>query len=192
MELVIASVELKEGNVLSFKTFPSPPCLLGFALTFHAVGDVSAELTYRVRKWQDVIYQGEPVPVHPRQAEDQKLSTHADSIEVVFPGQGNYLLDILSGDSLLYSLPLSVFDSTKRSDLEREIIYYLRDKRGERTVQEITRGVYNPTLLNKANFAEISGKVYFALLRMREVVNTNPVDRGSLADKMNSSRWKLR
>ncbi len=192
MELVIASAELKEGNVLSFKTFPSPPCLLGFALTFHVVDDVGAQLTYRVRKWQDVIYQSEPVPVDARHAEDRTLYTHSDSIEVVFPSQGNYLLDILSGDALLYSVPFSVFDSSKRSDLEREIIYYLREKRGERSVQDITRGVYNPSLLNKANFAEISGKVYFALLRMREVTNTNPVESGSLAEKMNSSRWKLR
>ncbi len=192
MELVIASVELKDGNVLSFKNFPTPPFLLGFALTFHVVGDVQAELAYRVRKWENVICQGEPVSIHVQQADDSRLMTRADSLEVVFPSQGNYRLDILSGEALLYSLPFSVFDSSKRSDLEREIVYYLRKKRGERSVQEITRGVYNPSLLNKANFAEMSGKVYFALLRMTEVTNTNPVEYGSLAEKMNGSRWKLK
>ncbi len=153
MELVIASVELKDGNVLSFKTFPTPPFLLGFSLTFHVVGDVQAELAYRVRKWENVICQGEHVSIHVQQADDSKLMTRADSLEVVFPSQGNYRLDILSGEALLYSLPFSVFDSSKRSDLERELVYYLREKRGERSVQEITRGVYNPSLLNKANFA---------------------------------------
>ncbi len=192
MELVIASVKLKDGNVLSFKTFPTPPFLLGFSLTFHVVGDVQAELAYRVRKWENVICQSEPVSIHVQEADDPRLMTRTDSLEVVFPSQGNYLLDILSGEALLYSLPFSVFDSTKRSDLEREIVYYLREKRGERSVQDITRGVYNPSLLNKANFAEMSGKVYFALLRMREVTNTNPLEYGTLAEKMNTSRWKLK
>ncbi len=120
------------------------------------------------------------------------MLTHEDHIELVFPSQGSYLLDILFDGSVLHSLPFSVFDSSKRSELEREIIYYLKRQRKERSVQEITRGVYNPKILNKANMGEISGRVYFALLRMKEVINVKPLEQGTLNEKMKASRWKLK
>ncbi len=192
MELVLASAEFLDGNVLSFKAFPTYPHVLRFSIAFHVAGEIKGEIAYRVRKWEDVIYQTKPMPLHIPEVEGQKMFTHLDSVELVFPSQGSYLLDIIFDEAVIHSLPFSVFDSSKRTDLEREIIYYLKAKRGARSVQEITRGVYNPSILNKANVAEVSGRVYFALLRMKEVVNTNPTEHGSLVEKMNHSRWKLK
>ena len=192
MELVVASVEFNEGNVLSFNFFPSYPYSLEFVITFHVEGEVNGNIAYRVRKREEVIYETEPAPFHLPAMEGQKMFPFADSIELVFPSQGSYLLDILFNESVLHSLPFSVFDNSQRSDLEREIIYFLKRKRGERSVQEITRGVYNPKILNKANIGEISGKVYFALLRMKEVINLNPLDQGTLQEKLNASRWMLK
>ncbi len=192
MELVVASAELKEGNVLSFGTFPSYPYSLSLVITFHVEGEVSGKIAYRARKREEVIYQTEAAPFHVIAMEGRQMFTYADSFQLVFPSQGSYLIDILFDESVLHSLPLSVFDKSKRSELEREIIYYLERKRGERSVQEITRGVYNPKLLNKANMGELSGKVYFALLRMKEVTNLHPLDQGNLEEKMKASRWKLK
>ncbi len=192
MELVVASAELKDGNVLSFNSFPTYPYALSFSITFHMAGDFEGQIAYRVRKWEEVIFQTEPVPLHIREVEGQRLFTHADRIQLSFPSQGSYVLDILVDQSVLHTLEFAVYDSSKRTDLEREIFYYLKGKRGAKSVQEITRGVYNPRLLNKANFAEISGRVYFALLRMKEMTNMDPVQEGSLAEKMNRSRWKLK
>ncbi len=192
MDLVVASAELADGNVLSFKAFPTYPYSLRFSIAFHVLGEVTGEIAYRVRKWEEVIYQSEPTPLHIPQVEGQKMFTHVDSIELVFPSQGSYLLDIIVDGAVLHSLAFSVFDSSNRTDLEREIIYYLKSKRGPRSVKEITRGVYNPKLLNKANVAEVTAKVYFALLRMSEVINMSPTQQGSLAERMDRSRWQLK
>ncbi len=192
MDLVVASAEFTDGNVLSFKAFPTYPYSLKFSIAFHVLGEVRGEIAYRVRKWEEVIYQTKPAPLHIPAAEGQKMFTHADSIELVFPSQGSYLLDIIFDEAVLHSLAFSVFDSSKRTDLEREILYYLKAKRGPRSVQEITRGVFNPKLLNKANMPEISAKVYFALLRMSEVINMSPTQQGSLAERMDRSRWRLK
>ncbi len=192
MTLIVAAAEITGGNVLSFNTFPTYPFSLNFVITFHVEGQVAGKIAYRVRKRDDVIHQTVPAPFEAREPEGQKLLTHPDSIQVAFPSQGSYLLDITFDDSLLHSLPFSVFDSSQRTDLEREIVYYLKRKRGPRSVQDITRGVYNPRVLNKANFGEVSGRVYFALLRMKEVLNTDPAQHGTLAEKMQRSRWKLK
>jgi hypothetical protein len=192
MELVVASAELKGGNVLSFNLFPSYPFPLGFVITFHVEGEVRGNIAYRVRKREAVIHQTEATPFHVPAVEGQKTFSLAGSIEVVFPSQGSYLLDIVFDDGLLHSLPFSVFDNSQRTDLEKEIIYYLERKRGAKSVEDITRGVYNPRILDRANIGEAKGKVYFALLRMKEVVNTNPTDQGSLQEKMNASRWQLK
>src|SRR5512146_1626403 len=148
MELVVASAEFKQGNVLSFNAFPSYPYSLEFVITFHIEGEVNGNIAYRVRKREEVIYETEPAPFHVPAMEGQKMFPFADSIQVAFPSQGSYLLDILFDGSLLHSLPFSVFDNRQRTDLEREIIYYLKRQRKERSVQEITRGVYNPKILN--------------------------------------------
>ena len=192
MELVVASAEFTDGNVLSFKAFPTYQYSLRISVTFHVVSEIEGEIAYRVRKRDDVICQTHPMPFRAQEAEGQRMLTHAGSIGVAFPGEGSYLLDILFNDSVLHSLPLSVFDSSKRSDLEREIVYYLKRKGGARSIQEITRGVFNPRLLNKANMLEFSTKVYYALLRMSEVANTVPLQQGTLEDKMKASRWKLK
>ncbi len=192
MTLVVASAELSGGNVLTFKAFPTHAHMLSFVITFHVAEDVEGQIAYRVRKWGDVIQQTDPVSFHPPNAMSQKLFTHSDSIEVVFPGQGAYLLDILFDGSLLHSIPFSVFDNSQRTDLEREIIYYLKAKHGARSVQEITRGVFNPKILNKANSREASAKIYFALLRMKEVTNIHPAQHESLEDGLKHSRWQLK
>ena len=190
--LVVASGEFSGGNTLSFKGFPTPPHPLGFVITFHIQGEVSGQISYRVRKWDRVIYETEPVPFSVPVTESGKQFKHADGIKVVFPSQGSYQLDVLFDGALLHSLPFSVFDSSHREDLEKEIIYYLRSKRGVKSVQEITRGVFNPRMLNKANMLEFSTRVYFVLLRMKEVANVDASPQGALEDKMNSSRWKLK
>ncbi len=192
--LVVASGEISGGNILSFKAFPTQPHLLNFVITFHIAGEVKGEISYRVRKWEDVIYQTEPTLFSLPDTESGKQFKHADSIELVFPSQGYYHLDFLFDGALLQSFPFSVFDSSNRADLEREIIYYLKAKakRGAKSVQEITRGVYNPKLLNRANIREFSAKIYFVLLRMKEVANINAEQQGTLEDKMNGSRWKLK
>ncbi len=192
MELVVASVEFTDGDVLSFKGFPTCPRSLSFTITFHVEGEIKGKIAYRVRKREEVIHETGPILFDVPEVEGRNVLTHSASIEVAFPSQGSYLLDILFDDSLLHSTPFSVFDRSKRTDLEQEIIYYLNRKHGARTVQEITRGVYNPEILNKANMGEISGRVYFALLRMKEVVNTDSMQDGTLVEKMNRSRWKLR
>ncbi len=192
MTLVVASAELSGGNVLSFKVFPTQPYPLGFTITFHVEGEVNGEIGYAVRKWGDVICQTDPIPFHLPYAEGRRLFSHTDHIDVTFPGQGSYALDIFFDGSLVHSLPFSVFDNSRRADIEREIIYYLKAKRGAKSVTEITRGVFNPSLLNKANIREMSAKVYFALLRMKEVTNVNPVQQGSLEDNMDRSRWQLK
>lgn len=192
MTAVIASAQLLDGNVLSFRAFPTLPYLLSFTITFHIEGDMGGEIAYRVRKWDDVIHQTDPIPFRIEDTEGEKLLTYADRIEVAFPSQGSYLLDILVDGSVLYSVRFSVFDNSKRTELEREIIYYLKAKRGARSVQEITKGVFNPKILNKANMGEMSGRVYFALLRMKEVMNLNPQSQGSLEDGMKRSRWQLK
>jgi hypothetical protein len=192
MTLVVASGEFTAGNVLSFSAFPTAPYLLDFVITFHVEGPVSGEISYRVRKWEEVISQTEPRPFSlPDPASVQQLR-HADRIWVAFPGQGSYSLDLLFDGALLHSFPLSVFNSSDRGPLEREIVYYLKAKRGAKTVQEVTRGVYNPKLLNKTNIREFNARVYFALLRMKEVTNVNAVQQGTLEEKMNSSKWKLK
>jgi hypothetical protein len=76
--------------------------------------------------------------------------------------------------------------------LEQEILYFLNSRKRAASVEEITRGVYNPKLVNKANLRELSSKVYFALLSMKGVTNTNPLQQGTLEDKMNGSRWTLK
>ena len=192
MTLVVASAEFSEGNILSFKAFPTQPYPLSFTISFHVAGEVKGGISYRVRKWEDVIFQAGPLPLTLPKVEGQRLFTHADSLDIVFPGQGSYQLDIYFDEALIYTLPFSVYDSSKRADLEREIIYYLKSKRGARSVQEITRGVFNPRVVNKANMRELSGKVYFALLRMKEVTNIDPGQQGSLQDNMNRSRWQLK
>ncbi len=192
MALIVASAEFPGGNVLSFKAFPTHAHLLSFTITFHSAGEAKGEIAYRVRKWGDVIRQTDPKPFRVSEAVGQKLITQADSVEVAFPSQGAYVLDILFDGSVVHSLPFSVFDNSQRTDLEREIIYYLKAKRGARSVQEITRGVFNPKILNKANIAEVSAKVYFALLRMKEVTNVHPAQQESLEDGMKHSRWQLR
>jgi hypothetical protein len=192
MTLVVASVEFPGGNVLNFRAFPSPPYVLEFVINFHGAGEVSGEIAYRVRKRDDVIYQTRPRPFSHPGIEGEKLFQHNDRIELAFPSQGAYHLDLLFDGALLHSFAFSVFDNSSRADLEREILFYLRRKRGTRSVLEITRGVFNPSLLNKANIREISGQVYFALLRMSEVTNTNPLPQGTLEDKLNGSRWKLK
>ncbi len=192
MELVVASAELKEGNVLSFNAFPTYPYSLGFVITFHVEGEVSGKIAYRARKREEVIVETEPAPFHVPAREGQKMFTYEDSMQLGFPSQGSYLLDVVFNEAVLHSLPFSVFDNSQRTDLEREILYYLKRQRKERSVQEITRGVYNPKILNKSNMGEVSGKVYFALLRMMEVINLHPVDQGTLQEKMKASRWKLK
>ena len=194
MTLVVASGEFPEGNVLSFSAFPTAPYLLNFVITFHVEGEVNGSISYRVRKWEEMISQTEPAPFSlPDPVSLQQLS-HADSIWVAFPRQGSYSLDVLFDGALLHSFPFSVFDSSERAPLEREIVYYLKAKakRGPKTVQEITRGIFNPSLLNKTNTREFYAKVYFALLRMKDVVNTNALQQGTLEEKMNSSKWKLK
>jgi hypothetical protein len=76
--------------------------------------------------------------------------------------------------------------------LEKEIFYYLQSRKRAVSVEEITRGVFNPKVINKANLRELSSKVYFALLSMKGVTNINPLQQGSLEDKMNGSRWMLK
>jgi len=192
MTLVVAWGEFSGGNILSFKAFPTPPHVLNFVITFHIAGEVKGEISYRVRKWEDVIYQTEPIPFSLPDMEGGKQFKHADSIELVFPSQGYYHLDFLFDGDLLYSFPFSVFDGSTRADLEREIVYYLKSERRVRSVEEITRGVFNPKMLNKANIREFSAKVYFVLLRMSQVTNTNPLQQGTLEEKMNGSRWNLK
>ena len=192
MTLVIASAEISGGSILSFKVFPTQPHLLNFVISFHRAGEFKGEISYRVKKWEDVIYQSEPSPLSLPGDESGEPLKHADSISVVFPSQGNYHLDILIDGALLQSLPFSVFDSSNRTALEKEILYYLKSKRGTKSVEEITRGVFNPRVVNRANFRELSAKVYFALLRMSEVVNTEAAQQGSLEAKLKTSRWKLK
>jgi hypothetical protein len=192
--LIVASGEFLEGNVLSFGFFPTPPHSLNFVFTFHIVGEVKGEISYCVRKRDELIYQTEPIPFSIPATENGKLFKHTDSFELTFPSQGNYYLDFLFDGALLYSLSFSVFDSSGRVDLEREIISYLKAKAKHKakSVQEITRGVFNPKLLNRMNIREFTTKVYFALLRMKEVTNTDPTHQGTLEDKMEASHWKLR
>ena len=192
MRPVIASGEFSGGNVLSFKTFPTQPHALDFVITFYAAGEVKGQISYRVRKWQDVIYQTQQSPFSLPEAEGGQQFEYADSVELVFPGQGTYYLDVLFDGALLQSFPFSVFDGSNRAALEREILYYLKTKRGPKSVEEITRGVFNPELVSKANLRELSGNVYFALLRMGEVVNVNAAQGGNLEAKLKSSRWKLK
>lgn len=192
MTLVVASGEFLEGNVLSFSAFPTAPYLLNFVITFHVEGQVNGSISYRVRKWEEVISQTEPAPLSLPDPGSLQQLRRADSIWVTFPGQGSYSLDLLFDGALLHSFPFSVFNSSERAPLEREIIYYLKNKRGPRTVQEIARGVYNPSLLTRTNAREFYTKVYFALLRMKEVTNINAVQQGTLEEKMNSSKWKLK
>ncbi len=192
MTLVVASAEISGGNVLSFNIFPTQPHPLSFTITFHVEGEVNGEIAYAARKWGDVICQTDPMPLQLPYTDGRRQFSHTDHIDVAFPGQGPYVLDIFVDGSLVHSLPFSVFDNSRRADIEREIIYYLKAKRGARSVLEITRGVFNPAMLNKANIREMSGKVYFALLRMKEVTNVKPVQQGSLEDRMDHSRWQLK
>src|SRR5512142_1779717 len=103
MELVVASAEFKEGNVLSFNTFPTYPYPLSFVITFHVEGEIDGKIAYRTRKREEVICETEPAPFRVPSAEGRKMLTHADLIACVFPSQGSYALDILFDGSLLHS-----------------------------------------------------------------------------------------
>lgn len=192
MALVVASGEFPGGDILTFKAFPTHPYALGFVITLHVEGEVKGEVSYRVRKREEVIYETEPRAFQLPDEGAWRQIRHADSIQVGFPSQGSYELDFVFDGAVLHSLPFSVFDKSNRTDLEREIIYYLKAKRGPRTVEQITRGVINPRLLNKANIREYYGKIYFALLRMGEVVNVGAQEAVTLEKKMSDSRWQLR
>jgi hypothetical protein len=192
MRPVIASSEISGGNVLSFRAFPTRAYTLNFLLTFYGADAVDGQISYRVRKWEDVIYQTQPEPFSLPEAGSETHYNFSDSVDLIFPTQGQYHLDILFDGDLLHTLSFSVFDSGNRSALETEIIFFLKKKRGAQSVEQITRGVYNPKLVNKANFRELSGTVYFALLRMGEVVNVNAAQEDSLEAKLRSSRWKLK
>ena len=192
MALVIASGEISGGNVLSFTAFPTAPYLLSFVISFHRTGDIKGEISYRVRKWEEVIHQTEPTSLNFADTEGGRQFKYADSVELVLPSQGSYQLDILVDNALLLSLPFSVFDKSDRSPLEAEIVYYLRAKGGAKAVDDIVRGVFNPDMVNKANIRELSAKVYFALLRMSEVTNIHAEQQGNLEAKLISSRWKLK
>src|SRR5512135_3620135 len=103
MTLVVASGEFPEGNVLSFNAFPTYPYLLNFVITFHVEGEVNGKIAYRARKREEVVYETKPAPFHVPAMERRKIFIHADRIELVFPSQGSYLLDVLFDESVLHS-----------------------------------------------------------------------------------------